>query len=143
MTRRDSREQALCLVFERMFSDESLKEIVTLAHEARDMEPDSFAMELAQGVCEHIGELDKKIEKYSIGWSMTRLSKVILSILRLSLYEIDYIKSIPVSVTINEAVELAKKFGGDGDSAFINGVLGTIARSGENGSDEGKPVKVE
>jgi N utilization substance protein B len=143
MTRREAREQALCLIFERMFNEESLKEIIALAHEARDLEPDPFAMQLAQGVCENIGELDEKIEKYSIGWSMARLSKVILSILRLSLYEIDHIESIPVSVTINEAVELAKKYGGDGDSAFINGILGTVARNGEEKPQNDNPAKVE
>ncbi len=50
----------------------------------------------------------------------------------MSIYEIRYVNSTPVSVTINEAVELAKKFGGEGDSAFINGILGTVARSGED-----------
>jgi N utilization substance protein B len=126
-----------------MFSEESLKEIIALAHEARDLEPDPFAMQLAQGVFENVSELDEKIEKYSIGWSMTRLSKVILSILRLSLYEIDHIENIPVSVTINEAVELAKKYGGDGDSAFINGILGTVARSGEARPQDDSSAKVE
>jgi N utilization substance protein B len=66
-----------------------------------------------------------------------------LSILRLSLYEIDHIENIPVSVTINEAVELAKKYGGDGDSAFINGILGTVARSGEARPQDDSSAKVE
>lgn len=131
MTRRESREQALCLVFERMFKDEPMNDTIELAHEARELTPNPFAVELAEGVCGHIDELDEKIEKYSIGWSKKRLSRLILSILRMAVYEIDHIENIPVSVTINEAVELAKKFGGDGDSAFINGILGSIARSGE------------
>ncbi len=131
MTRREAREQALCIIFERMFNDEPVNEILSLAKDARDLEPDTFAIELAQGVCDHIGEIDAKIEKYSIGWSNKRISRVVLSILRMSIYEIDFIKNIPVSVSINEAVELAKKYGGDGDSAFINGLLGTFSRSGD------------
>lgn len=131
MTRREAREQALCIVFERMFNDEPVKEILSLARDARDLEPDPFAIQLANGVCNHVDDIDAKIEKYSIGWSNTRISKVVLSILRMSIYEIDNISSIPVSVSINEAVELAKKYGGDGDSAFINGLLGTFVRTDE------------
>lgn len=150
MTRREAREQALCLVFERMFNDESINEIISLAKEARELKPDPFAKLLAQGVCEHIEELDEKIEKYSIGWSKKRLSKVILSILRISIYEIYYMNSIPVSVSINEAVELAKKYGGDGDSAFVNGILGSVSRSGDtkdekkdSGTASGNPEKAQ
>jgi transcription antitermination protein NusB len=131
MTRREAREQALCIIFERMFNDETVKEILLLAKDAREFEPDAFAVQLAHGVCDHIDELDMRIEKYAIGWSKGRLSKVDYSILRMAIYEIDYIPGIPVSVTINEAVELAKKYGGDGDSAFINGLLGTFVRSGD------------
>lgn len=132
MTRREAREQALCLVFERMFHDEEpMSEIVELAREARELEPDPFALQLAEGTCGHGAELDALIEKYAIGWSRERLSKVTLAILRMSIYEIRYISATPVSVSINEAVELAKKFGGDGDSAFINGILGSVARGGE------------
>lgn len=131
MTRREAREQALCIIFERMFNDETVKEILSLAKDAREFEPDTFAIELSHGVCDHINELDACIEKYSIGWSKGRLSKVVYSILRIAIYEIDFIPGIPVSVTINEAVELSKKYGGEGDSAFVNGLLGTFARSGD------------
>lgn len=131
MTRREAREQALCIIFERMFNDEPVKEILSLARDAREFEPEPFAVQLAEGVCGHVEELDARIEKYSIGWSKSRLSKVVYSILRMAIFEIDYIDNIPVSVTINEAVDLAKKYGGDGDSAFVNGLLGTFVRSGE------------
>jgi N utilization substance protein B len=129
MTRREAREQALSLVFEGLFNDETLPEIIELAKEARELDPDPFAHELAAGAFEHMKEIDSKIEKYSIGWSKARISRVVLSILRLSIYEICYIENIPVSVTINEAVELAKKYGGDGDAGFINGILGSLARA--------------
>jgi N utilization substance protein B len=137
MTRREAREQALCIVFERMFNDEPLENLLLLAKESRDFEPDKFAIQLADGVCDHIEEIDPKISKYSIRWSTTRISRVILAILRMAIYEIDFISGIPVSVTINEAVELAKKYGGDGDGAFVNGILGSYVRSSEsNKSDE-------
>lgn len=133
MTRREAREQALCLVFERMFHDEEpVSEIVELAREARELEPDPFAVQLAEGTCGHSAELDALIEKYAIGWNRERLSKVTLAILRMSIYEIRFVAATPVSVSINEAVELAKKFGGDGDSAFINGILGSVARGEEH-----------
>ena len=129
MTRREAREQALCLIFEGLFKDETLPSIIELAVESRQLEPAPFANELATGVLEHKAELDEKIEKYSIGWANSRISKVVMSILRIAVYEILYVDSIPVSVTINEAVELAKKYGGDGDSGFVNGILGTYVRA--------------
>lgn len=132
MTRREAREQALTLLFERMFNDEPIKDILLLAKDSRDFEPDQFAIELVNGVSEHMEEIDSKIEKYSIGWSKKRISKVVLSILRLAIFEMDYMDGIPTSVSINEAVELAKKYGGEGDSAYINGLLGTFARSSPN-----------
>lgn len=137
MTRREAREQALCLVFERMFHEEPMDEIVELAKESREMEPDPFALQLAEGVCGHGEELDAAIDQYVIGWSRERLSKVTLAILQMSIYEIRYVPATPVSVAINEAVELAKKFGGDGDSAFVNGILGSVARNGEVAGDAG------
>lgn len=132
MTRREAREQALCLIFEKTFLDEPLSEVITLAKEARELEPDPFAEKLADGVFAHLEELDAKVEKYSIGWNKSRLSRVVLTILRLTLFEMEFLDDIPLSVSINEAVELAKKYAGDGDAAFINGVLGSVARaSGE------------
>lgn len=136
MTRREAREQALCIVFERMFNDEPINEILSLAKDARDIQPDPFAVKLAQGVFDNIEQIDEKIKKYSIRWSNERLSKVVISILRMAIYEIDFISSVPVSVTINEAVELAKKYGGDGDSAFVNGLLGTLARNSESNNKD-------
>jgi len=129
MTRREAREQALCIVFERLFRTEPLPEIIALAKEARELDSDPFIEKLAVGVFEHIDEIDLSIEKYSIGWNKERLSRVVLSILRLCIYEMNFEDNIPISVSINEAVELAKKYAGDGDSAFINGILGTIART--------------
>lgn len=142
MTRREAREQALCLVFEKQFQAEPIPEIIMLAREARELNPDPFAEELAAGVFEHLEEIDETIRKYSIGWSMERLSRVVLSLLRIAIFEMIYIEDVPVSVTINEAVELAKTYGGDGDAPFVNGILGSLAREKpEKAEPEKKPKK--
>lgn len=139
LTRREARGQALCLVFEKLFQNEPIPDIILLAVEAGRYDPDSFSEKLASGVFEHLEEIDAVVEKYTIGWSKKRLAKIVLSILRLAIYEMTYEEDTPVSVAINEAVELAKKFGGDGDAALINGVLGSYAR-GELHEESEKPA---
>ena len=139
MTRREARELAFILLFESTFTDEYVRDILESAKEARDVEADAFALALAEGTQEHQRELDELISRFSLKWSKNRLSRVALSLLRLASYEMLYEKDIPVSVSINEAVELAKKYGGGDDSTFINGVLGGLARSGliaENEADK-------
>jgi N utilization substance protein B len=77
-------------------------------------------------------DIDNKIKEHSVNWKFDRISKVDLSIMRLALAEILYFDDIPDSVSINEAVELAKKFGGENSGKFINGILGEITRSKDN-----------
>ena len=133
MTRREARELAFILLFERSFGDLSVKEILEASAEARDVEADGFALRLAEGAEAHFAELDDLISQNARNWSTARISRVALAIMRLAIYEMQYEENIPVSVSINEAVELAKKYGGDEDASFINGVLGGIARSVEAG----------
>lgn len=85
-----------------------------------------FSRELVFGVCENKKSLDKMIRKASKNWRVERMSRVDRSILRLSAYELMFMDEIPPKVTIDEAVELAKKFGTEESSAFINGVLDNI-----------------
>ncbi|MGI6265396.1 MAG: transcription antitermination factor NusB [Acutalibacteraceae bacterium] len=132
MTRREARELAFVLLFEKNFTDESVEQILQNAGEARGVEPDEFAMRLARGAEGRLGELDALIDRYAHKWSQKQLSRVALTLMRLAVYEMQYEEEIPVSVAINEAVELAKKYGGEEEAAFINGVLGGIAR----GADE-------
>ena len=73
-------------------------------------------------------EIDKKIEANLKGWKLSRIPKVSLSILRVAIYEMLYEEGTDVGVAINEAVELAKTYGGEKDSSFINGLLGSVAR---------------
>lgn len=132
MNRRKAREQAFVICFERIFSHDSVAEIVDNAETSEDIFIDEFAEQLASGVEKNEAALDGAISGYIRGWTMGRISKVSLALLRLALYEMRYVPDIPVSVSINEAVDLAKKYGGADDAPFINGVLGSAAKeSGE------------
>ena len=80
----------------------------------------------------YLEEIDKTISDNLSGWTLKRISKIALAVLRLAVYEIKYVENIPVGVSINEAVEIAKKYGSDNDRTFVNGILGSIARKNEN-----------
>ena len=141
MTRRESREQAFALLFEKTFNDATVEELAQGASLARDVSADGFTLQLAQGAEQHLDELDARITAYARGWSRERISRVALSVMRLAIYEMLYEPDIPSSVSINEAVELAKKYGGEEDAAFINGILGSISRQdGAVLPDPAKPV---
>lgn len=134
-TRREAREQAFALIFEQSFRPElAVSEIAEAAQEARTLEIADFAFQLATGVQENLDQIDGKIEKYAIGWKKNRISRVSLAILRLAIEEMLFETEIPISVSINEAVELAKKYGGEEDASFVNGLLGSVA-----GEKEEKP----
>ncbi|MDE5994327.1 MAG: transcription antitermination factor NusB [Oscillospiraceae bacterium] len=130
MTRREERELAFILVFEKIFNDDlSVSEIIEIALDAELIENDNlFAISLAQMTDEHTTEFDSIISENAVGWRLERLPKVSVAILRLALCEMFYVESIPVKVSANEAVELAKKFGTKDDASFINGVLGKVIR---------------
>lgn len=130
MTRREERELAFILVFEKIFNDDlSVGEIIEIALDAELIENDNlFAISLVQMTDEHTKEFDSIISENAVGWRLERLPKVSVAILRLALCEMFYVESIPVKVSANEAVELAKKFGTKDDASFINGVLGKVIR---------------
>ncbi len=138
MKRREAREQAFVLVFERSFKEETLDSIIEEAVEGRNLEIDSFARGLASCVYEHIIQLDAVIEQYSHKWNVNRLSRVVLSILRLAVCEILYFEEIPASVSINEAVELAKKYADEEAGSYVNGFLGGFVRDQEQASAPAK-----
>ena len=81
------------------------------------------------GICENVETIDEIISQSIQGWAISRLSKVTLSVLRLSIYEMKY-KELPPAISINEAVELAKQYAEDGAPSYINGVLNNIAKKG-------------
>ena len=88
----------------------------------------TFLENLVAGVTDRQEELDAVIGKYAQGWALNRLGKVDLTILRMAVYELMCMPEIPVGATINEAVELAKRYAEDKSSGFINGILGSAAR---------------
>ena len=136
MTRREEREQAFILVFQQLINRNTIEEIIDAAEESAEIRIAEFAERLASGVEENNAVGDDKIEKNIRGWSMTRLSKVSFALLRVAIYEMMFVDSIPVSVSINEAVDLAKKYGGADDAPFINGVLGSVAKELEPANEE-------
>ena len=137
MKRRDAREIAFTIVFEMTYHSDTVEEIIQNAADSRDRQVDKFAQELAQQVWDHTIQLDDLIGRYSTKWKVDRLSRVSASLLRMAMAEILYVEDVPLSVSINEAVELAKKYGGEDDAPFVNGVLGAFAR--DNASQLHKP----
>lgn len=130
MTRREAREQAFIIIFEKSFNPEiTVDEVLDLAVELRLSEKDEFVEALVRKACDMQDEIDEHIVANSKGWKINRIAKVPLAIIRLALAEILYFDEIPGGVSINEAVELAKKYANPEDASFINGILGTVVRS--------------
>ncbi len=129
MTRKMAREEAFILIFEKVFTGESIEDILELANEARDLVADDYIKTVFGGVYDNLEELDGIISENAVGWKIDRISKTTLCILRLALFEIKYMEKIPLSVSINEAVEIAKKYATEQDASFINGILSTVAKS--------------
>lgn len=128
LSRFKAREQGFILIFEKIFNEESLEEIIENAEQSREIVFDSYAKELAEGVYSNLDEIDSSISSHlKKGWTIKRISKPSLAIMRLAVYEMKYVDNIPDGVAINEAVELAKKYTID-ESKFVNGVLGAVSR---------------
>lgn len=126
MNRQKAREQAFLLVFENSFKDDTLEEIIDSANLARDIDICDYAVEVFNGVKENTLTIDKYIEQSALGWKKERISRVALAVLRVAVYEMLYKDELPVAVSINEAVNLAKKYSVKDEASFINGVLGSI-----------------
>ena len=123
MSRREQREQIFKILFGVEFhSAEELDEQIALYMEEAD-----YILNKVHSIVEHLDDLDSSLNAASKNWKTTRMAKAELSILRLAAYEIKYEEDIPVSVSINEAVELAKAYGSDQGPAFVNGILSGLA----------------
>ncbi len=132
MSRKTAREHAFRLLFSTQFQNESVDTMLERYLEANPgVEPEekdlNFIRTEVAGTLQHQQEINQEIEGALQDWKLSRLSHVDLAILQITVYEMRYEEEIPVSVSINEAVELAKKYSSDAAPAFINGVLGTIA----------------
>ncbi|MBO5935769.1 MAG: transcription antitermination factor NusB [Clostridia bacterium] len=137
MTRKEAREQAFIIIFEKEFNNEyTLDEIIEAAKDAELFEADDFSKALAEKTLESLDKLDDIItSNLKGGWKISRISKVSLAILRLAICEMTQFSDIPVSVSINEAVELAKMYAAEEDASFINGLLASVNR-GFNSDEE-------
>ena len=144
MGRKEARELALHLIFElsfKKFDDEELLadrldqsvmqslagEIALYAGEIPE-DQKRYIRSTVTGVCTHYTELDAVIGAHSTNWNTNRLSHMTMSLLRLALYEMQYVDDVPVGTAIDEAVELAKKYESEDVPSYINGVLGAVAR---------------
>jgi len=142
MSRRQARELTLHMIFAGDYGEDTKRltgdyfagerfEDLASEYEMYDKLPAEAQKEYINraitGVMEHAPELDGYIEKYSKGWNVGRISRITKCILRLSMYEIMYM-DIPVGASVDEALELAKKYDNDDAAAFVNGVLGTFVR---------------
>ena len=130
MNRHEARETAFIVLFEKLFRPEdSIDEIISSAKESEFFEANDYILNVAEKVGEKADEIDALIEKNLVGWTIKRISKVSLAVLRLAVCEILYFDDIPVSVSINEAVEITKKYSTVQDASFVNGVLGSVSKS--------------
>jgi len=135
MTRRESREKAFQIIFGMTFNDNNAEESILFAIEDENSLFDEFSVNLINTVYKYREPIDLKLEPYLRGWSINRISKVSLAILRLSCAQLFYWNEIDIEpvervekIVINESVELAKKYGCDDDYSFINGILGSMVR---------------
>ena len=133
MNRREAREVLLGLIYEADFAkngEAALPDtdaIYRLAAQCREIEPDAYVETVFSDIGGHIADIDRRIFLNTNGWKENRLSRVSLSIMRLCVYEMLYRPDVPFSVSINEAVELAKRYDHDKAPRFINGVLNAVA----------------
>jgi len=146
MNRRLLRQSAFKIIFSYNFNDDDIDQILDDISEDSNLyfeqEEDSderqipeiteknkeFLNNLVKGTIENIDTIDEIIKNSLRSWTMDRIAKVDLTILRMAIYELIYSKDVPASVVINEAVELGKMFGSDDSGSFINGVLGRVVR---------------
>ena len=132
-----ARRQALQILYQRDMTGESVSRILAQKmYSLEDGEPDDFCRCLVEGVERYLPGIDETVGEVSENWSVSRMPFVDRNILRLATYEILYDSEVPPSVAINEAVELAKVYGGDDSSKFVNGVLGKIALKRVEHSDQ-------
>lgn len=152
MTRYDARELAVHLIYGREFTGEEPDTVVKIRldreyypllaeeNEIYTDRPSNSQMRyidtVVTGVANRSDDLNEEIQKFSIGWDISRISRLTRCVLQLAMFEILYVEDVPTGVAISEAVRLAKKYDGDDTGAFVNGILGTFARSLTTGSAE-------
>ena len=145
MTRGHARELAVHLIYGRFFTGEEPEQVVSTRldkeyYEKLGCENDVYSDRpsraqlryidsVVSGVANREEDLNAQIQKYSIGWDISRISKLTRCILQLAIYEILYAEDVPTGVAVSEAVRIAKKYDSDDAGAFVNGILGSFARN--------------
>ena len=126
--RRQARMIALQTLYEYDITNHAPTEVLQRHTEERNLHTKvgEYASELVLGVCNHLGDIDAHIQSAAREWPLQQMARIDKNILRLAIYEILFNNTVPAKAAINEAVELAKIFGSDTSSRFVNGVLGTI-----------------
>ena len=132
MTRSELREHVFKMLFQIEFNDSAdmpdhVRNYFETLEDAREQDKD-YIQRKYEAVASCVEEIDGLLNDAAKGWKTSRMSKVDLTILRLAVYEMKWDDDVPEGVAINEAVELAKRFGGDSSSSFVNGILGKLAK---------------
>ena len=145
MTRGDARELAVHLIYSQSFTDEEPDKLVAFRldkayytqlsgeNEIYQDRPSrgqvAYIDQVVTGVSNRLEELNSQIGKFSIGWDVSRISRLARAIMQLAIFEILYVEDVPTGVAVSEAVRLAKKYDGGDTGSFVNGILGSFARS--------------
>lgn len=145
MTRGNARELAVHLIYGREFTGEEPEQVVSTRldktyyrnlgaeNDIYEERPSRVQMQyldtVVSGVANRADELNEQISKFAIGWNVSRISRLTRCILQLAIFEILYVEDVPTGVAVSEAVRLAKKYDGDDTGSFVNGILGSFARS--------------
>lgn len=145
MTRANARELAVHLIYGRDFTGEEPEQVVSVRlakeyyaklseeNEVYAERPNraqvAYLDKVVSGVANRVEDLNAEIQKYSIGWDISRISRLTRAIMQLAIFEILYVDDVPTGVAVSEAVRLAKKYDGDDTGSFVNGILGSFARS--------------
>lgn len=133
------RQYAFMLTFERIFNEDSLEQIIEIARECETVEINDSVIKLFKGVDDNREVLDQEISKYLKKWSLNRISKVSLAVLRVAMYEIMFCDDIDIDIAISEAVKIAQIYTLKDDVSFINGVLSSVSKANK----ETQPSAVE
>jgi N utilization substance protein B len=145
MTRANARELAVHLIYSQGFTGDEPEAVVAARldkeyyknlseeNEVYVERPSRAQLQYIDGVVSGVAnrapELNEQIQKFSIGWDVSRISRLTRAIMQLAIYEILFVEDIPTGVAVSEAVRIAKKYDGDDTGAFVNGILGSFARS--------------
>ena len=145
MTRANARELAVHLIYGRGFTGEEPDQVIatrlkkeyysqlSTEHEVYSDRPSraqlTYIDTVVTGVANRTDLLNEKIQEFSIGWDVSRISRLARTIMQLAMFEILYIEDVPTGVAISEAVRIAKLYDGDDTGSFVNGILGSFARS--------------